>query len=116
MKLNKTTMIALTAATLIPLASQATVMKDSSTDELTKIVYVCENNKTLDVVFVNTDKSSYAIINDMKELIPMQIQKSASGAIYKAINKNYTNELLTKGNTATLMGDNKVILSNCVTE
>ncbi|MCQ9120632.1 c-type lysozyme inhibitor [Rodentibacter pneumotropicus] len=116
MKLNKTNIIALTAAALIPLASQATIMKDSSTDELTKIVYVCEDNKTLDVVFVNTDKSSYAIMNEMNELIPMQIQQSASGAIYKAINKNYTYELLTKGNTATLMGDNKPILSSCVTE
>ncbi|VEH66547.1 putative C-type lysozyme, inhibitor [Rodentibacter pneumotropicus] len=57
MKLNKTNIIALTAAALIPLASQATIMKDSSTDELTKIVYVCEDNKTLDVVFVNTDKA-----------------------------------------------------------
>lgn len=116
MKLNKFFMVGLIATALVPLTSQATIMKESSTDELTKIVYTCENNKTLDVIFVNTEKNAYAIINQMDESIPMQNVKSASGTIYKAINPNYTYELITKGNSASLLGDKKPILSNCVTE
>ena len=114
MKLNKS--LAILALASMPLISQATIMKDSSNDELTKIVYACEKKATLDVVYINTDKGSYAIINQVDEMIPMQNAKSASGAVYKAINPNYNYELITKGKSAQLLVDGKPVLANCMTE
>ena len=82
--------------------------------DIGRYVYTCDDNKTLEVVYVNSGKQSYAIINQMDEMVPLKQVKSASGAIYKALSSNYTDELLTKGDTATLVeGDDKPILSNC---
>ncbi|WP_301099593.1 MliC family protein [Otariodibacter sp.] len=97
------------------MSANATVMTNSSTDELTKIAYACENKDAMEVVFVNTSKDSYAIIVDTDEMIPMKIQKSASGAIYKAISPDYNLALYTKGKEATLMAGNET-LKSCVTE
>ncbi|MDO5055160.1 MAG: c-type lysozyme inhibitor [Pasteurella oralis] len=117
MKLNRATLITtLAVLSFTMISAQATIMEASSKGELTKIVYSCEGKKTLDVIFINTAKDSFAIINQVDEMIPMELVKSASGANYKAINKNYTYELQTKGNQATLLGDNQVIIGNCVTE
>ena len=94
MKLNKTALIAtLATLSLSAISAQATIMEASSKGELAKVVYSCEGKKTLDVIFVNTSKDSFAIINQVDEMIPLEIVKSASGANYKAINKDYTYEL-----------------------
>lgn len=117
MKLNKTALIAILATlSLSAISAQATIMEASSKGELAKVVYSCEGKKTLDVIFVNTSKDSFAIINQVDEMIPLEIVKSASGANYKAINKDYTYELHTKGNKAELIGDGQVIIGGCVTE
>ncbi|WP_435351686.1 c-type lysozyme inhibitor [Morganella morganii] len=83
-------------------------------DEITKVSYACENNQTMEVIYVNTEKDSYAIINQMNEMIPMKIMKMASGANYEAMNKNYTYKLYTKGNNANLFeGNDKAVLTDC---
>ncbi|PJG82628.1 MliC family protein [Caviibacterium pharyngocola] len=115
MKLNKFSMFGLITISLVPLISQAT-QKNYSHDELTKIVYACENNAILDVVYVNTNRGSYAIINQVGEMIPMENVKSASGAVYKSLHPDYTYELVTKGKSAELFADNKSILANCISE
>lgn len=115
MKLNKFSMLGLIAILLVPLISQAK-QKDSLYDELTKIVYACKNNAILDVVYVNTSRGSYAIINQVGEMIPMKNVKSASGAVYKSLHPDYTYELVTKGKFAELFADNKPILANCISE
>ncbi|QGM81180.1 MliC family protein [Otariodibacter oris] len=97
------------------MSANATVMDKSSTDELTKIAYTCGSNDVMEVVFVNTSKDSYAIVVDTDEMIPMKIEKSASGAIYKAINPDYTLALYTKGRDATLMAGDET-LKSCTTE
>lgn len=49
----------------------------------------------MEVLFINTAESSYAVITQMNEMIPMEL-KMASGANYQAINKDYTYKLYTK--------------------
>lgn len=117
MKLNKATLMA-TLGVLAFIASSihATFLASSSKGELTKMLYSCEGKKTLEVIFINTAKDSFAIINQVDEMVPMEIVKSASGAVYKAIKKDYTYELQTKGNQATLFGDGKVVIRECVAE
>lgn len=113
--MNLKTILTATILGFTAIAAQATVMTNSSNDELTKVVYGCKDKQNLDVVFVNTAKGSYAIINQVDELIPMELMKGASGANYKAINPDYQYELYTKGNTAELLGEgNKPILTECV--
>ena len=83
--------------------------------DIGRYVYTCDDNKTLEVVYVNSGKQSYAIINQMDEMIPMELMKMASGTNYQAISKNYTYKLYTKGKTADLVeGDDKPVLSECV--
>lgn len=97
----------------VGILSSSFVMADNA-DEITKISYVCENNKVMDVIYINTAKDSYAIINQMDEMIPMKIMKMASGANYEAMNKNYTYKLYTKGNNAELVeGKDIPVLSDC---
>lgn len=97
----------------VGILSSSFVMADNA-DEITKISYVCENNKVMEVIYVNTAKDSYAIINQMDEMIPMKIMKMASGANYEAMNKNYTYKLYTKGDNADLVeGKDKPVLSDC---
>ncbi|MBI6215776.1 c-type lysozyme inhibitor [Proteus vulgaris] len=97
----------------VGILSSSFVMADN-TDEITKISYVCENNKVMEVIYVNTAKDSYAIINQMDEMIPMKIMKMASGANYEAMNKNYTYKLYTKGDNADLVeGKDTPVLSGC---
>ncbi|WP_100158055.1 c-type lysozyme inhibitor [Proteus columbae] len=97
----------------IGILSSSFAMADNA-DEITKISYVCENNKVMEVIYVNTAKDSYAIIHQMDEMIPMKIMKMASGANYEAINKNYTYKLYTKGDNADLVeGKDKPVLSGC---
>lgn len=97
----------------VGILSSSFVMADNA-DEITKISYVCENNKVMDVIYINTAKDSYAIINQMDEMIPMKIMKMASGANYEAMNKNYTYKLYTKGDNAELVeGKDIPVLSAC---
>lgn len=86
-------------------------------DDITKKSYVCDNNESMEVIYINSDKNSYAVINQVNEMIPMQQMKMASGANYEAIDKNYTYKLYTKGSNADLVEqDDKPILSNCKTD
>jgi membrane-bound inhibitor of C-type lysozyme len=82
----------------------------AATQEISKKAYVCDGNKTMEVVYINTTAgNSYAVINQMDEMIPMQLMKMASGANYEAINKKYT-----KGKKAYLVeGNDRPVLSNC---
>ncbi|MBI6544466.1 c-type lysozyme inhibitor [Proteus vulgaris] len=97
----------------VSLLSASFVMADDG-DEITKVSYACENNQIMEVIYINTAKDSYAIINQMDEMIPMKIMKMASGANYEAMNKNYTYKLYTKGDNADLVeGKDKPVLSGC---
>jgi len=99
MKLLKTTLITTLACALATISPQVS----------------CKDSKNLEVVFINAGNSSYAVINQMDEMIPMELMKMASGTNYQAISKNYTYKLYTKGKTADLVeGDDKPVLSECV--
>lgn len=115
MKLLKTTLITTLACALATISPQVLAKKSKGADEVTKITYSCKGGKNLEVVFINTGNSSYAVINQMDEMIPMELMKMASGTNYQAISKNYTYKLYTKGKTADLVeGDDKPVLSECV--
>lgn len=76
--------------------------------------YACADNQILRVVYVNgADGKSFAVVQQMDEMILMAQEVSASGAIYKAISSDYTYTLLTKGDEATLEDDNGVLLQDC---
>ncbi|WP_144575540.1 MliC family protein [Agrobacterium sp. DE0009] len=78
------------------------------------VSYACANNETMRVVYVNgADGKSFAILLQMDEMIPMAEQRAASGAVYKAINRNYTYVLRTDGNNATLSDSRETLLSGC---
>ncbi|WP_267963654.1 c-type lysozyme inhibitor [Testudinibacter sp. TR-2022] len=90
------------------------VAAGDSPQELNKVLYACRDNKVLEVVYLNTPNNSYAVINQMGEMVPMQSIAMASGANYQAINPDYAYKLYTKGNTADLVGANdSPILSDC---
>ncbi|MGG6206535.1 MliC family protein, partial [Salmonella enterica] len=58
----------------------------SAAEEVAKTIYSCNDNKTMEVVYINTTGgNSYAIINQVNEMIPMRLMKMASGANYEAI-------------------------------
>lgn len=86
-----------------------------SSDTVSQVKYVCADNDVLDVVYVNTAAGgAYAVLQQAGELIPMQIAPTASGANYAAIDSDYTYQLQTKGDSATLVeGDGKPVLSDC---
>lgn len=108
----KQTLLAIAGAALF--ASAANVHAAQLNKEVGRYVYSCDGGKNLEVVYVNAGKKSYAIINQVDEMIPMAQTKSASGANYKALSKNYTYKLYTKGKSATLVEDNdKPVLANC---
>ncbi|EAS3780247.1 c-type lysozyme inhibitor [Salmonella enterica] len=90
----------------------------SAAEEVAKTIYSCNDNKTMEVVYINTTGgNSYAIINQVNEMIPMRLMKMASGANYEAISLDYTYKLYTKGKTADLVeGDDKPVLSNCLSD
>ncbi|MGX2948786.1 c-type lysozyme inhibitor [Frederiksenia canicola] len=111
--MKRSTFLTATTLGLAALTANAT-MQNSTNQDVTKVIYACENNQTLEVVYVNGVKNTYAIISQVDEMIPMELVKTASGEHYKAINPNYTYELSTKGNQASLFGDGKAIISNCV--
>lgn len=68
----------------------SSMVSSAATKEISKTAYVCNGNKTMEVVYINTTAgNSYAVINQMDEMIPMQLMKMASGANYEAINKRY---------------------------
>ncbi|EBO0021068.1 lysozyme inhibitor [Salmonella enterica] len=88
----------------------------SAAEEVAKTIYSCNDNRIMVVVYINTnDGNSYAIINQVNEMIPMRLMKMASGANYEANSQDYTYKLYTKGNTADLVeGNDKPVLSNCL--
>lgn len=98
-------------AALIPAAAMA-----ADSDKISQVKYVCAENEVLDVVYINTAAGgAYAILSQAEELIPMEITPAASGANYKAIDPDYTYQLLTKGDSASLVeADDKPVLSDCM--
>lgn len=94
------------------------VSASAAAEEVAKTIYTCNDNKTMEVVYINTTGgNSYAIINQVNEMIPMRLMKMASGANYEAISQDYTYKLYTKGKTADLVeGDDKPVLSNCLSD
>lgn len=79
-----------------------------------RYVYQCDGGKNLEVVYINAGGKSFAVINQVDEMVPMAQIKSASGANYKAISPNYTYKLYTQGKSADLVESNdKPVLSNC---
>ncbi len=97
-------------AVMVPAAVHA-----GGADSVSQVKYVCADNEVLDVVYINTAAGgAYAVIHQAGELIPMQIAPTASGANYAAIDPDYTYQLQTKGDAATLVeGDDKPVLSDC---
>ncbi|MDO5621748.1 MAG: MliC family protein [Paracoccus sp. (in: a-proteobacteria)] len=90
-------------------------------DELAALNYSCDDNKVLRAVYVNTATgNSYAIIQDMGEMIPMRLVTSASGARYEAISTDYSYQLDSKGMEATVHattdGQEQVVYANCTAE
>lgn len=108
-KINAFLACALSVATF----STATAAEKTT---LESVSYSCANNAVMRVVYVyvhGADGKSFAILQQMDEMIPMEEQRSASGAIYKAIDPNYTYTLITKGKDATLQDSRQTILSEC---
>ncbi|EIE6663390.1 TPA: c-type lysozyme inhibitor [Escherichia coli] len=103
------------SAALALMLSGTCITASAATQEISKIAYVCDENKIMEVVYINTTAgNSYAVINQMDEMIPMQLMKMASGANYEAINKNYSYKLYTKGKNADLVdGNDKPVFRNC---
>lgn len=80
--------------------------------------YACADNKTMQVVYVNTSLgNSWAILLEQDEMIPMQVVPSASGAVYHPISPDYHYELLTKGRNADLTaitdGKEETVKADC---
>lgn len=77
------------------------------------VSYQCAGGQQLRAWF--SPQGDKAAIEQAGEVIMMNQMVSGSGARYSAANRNYTYQLDTKGNTATLYeaGD-KVVLNNCV--
>ena len=110
MNFKKAILATLATATL----SVAAFNAQAAGKEVNKVIYSCDNSKTLQVVYINSGKNSYAVINQMDEMVPMKLMRSASGANYKAISSDYTYKLYTKGKNAELVeGNDKPVLSNC---
>lgn len=81
---------------------------------VSKTYYSCDNQKILEVLYINAPNVNYAVIYQMGEMIPMEIMPMASGANYTTVDKRYGYKLYTKGYTAFLEEDGKTILANCV--
>lgn len=103
------------SAVLALILTSTCMTASAATQEISKKAYVCDGNKTMEVVYINTTAgNSYAVINQMDEMIPMQLMKIASGVNYEAINKNYSYKLYTKEKKADLVeGNDRPVLSNC---
>lgn len=106
----------ITAAALLAVPSLAL-----AADSVDKTIYSCADNATMQVAYVNTDAgNSFAILLEQDELIPMKQVVSASGAVYQAINPDYTYQLLTKGKTADLVavtnGKEETVKKDCTAE
>ncbi|KAA3508482.1 lysozyme [Agrobacterium tumefaciens] len=78
------------------------------------VSYSCANNEVLRVVYVNgADGKSFAILQQMEEMITMAETISASGAVYNAMDPNYSYTLRTKGSNASLEDSRGTILDGC---
>lgn len=114
---KSTAFIATLTSTIM--ASVAFASSDKATQasdrlqEIQQVIYACKDNQNFSTVFVNTAKSSYAIITQQDELISLEIMPMASGANYQAMSPNYTYKLYTKGDNATLEADGKPMFEEC---
>lgn len=112
-RLSAAVAAATTAAALLAAPAFA-----APSDSINGVNYACAGNEVLRVVYVNTAAgNSYAILMQQDEMIPMKLMKSASGANYKAISKDYTYQLWTKGKNADLVtvdgGKEDFVLRDC---
>ncbi|MDO5530336.1 MAG: MliC family protein [Paracoccus sp. (in: a-proteobacteria)] len=74
--------------------------------------YICEGDEYLDVRF--SPDGEYATIDQMDERILMASIPSASGEQFVAVHPDYSYELATKGNHATLYeAGGAVVLDDC---
>lgn len=56
------------------------------TDDIRRVLYACEGDRAMEVVFLNTaGGNGYAFVLADGEMIPMQVAVSASGARYLSI-------------------------------
>lgn len=104
-------------ATIISASFLSTSAWSSSnkSENFINVNYSCANNKTVNAVFINDVKNSYAVIGFNNRMIPMRIIEMASGASYKSEQGKKSLVLHTKGDKAELVKENgDVIFSNCI--
>lgn len=74
--------------TLFLAALSASTTSIAASQEISKSIYTCNDNRVMEVIYVNTEAgNAYAIISQVNEMIPMRLMKMASGANYEAIDK-----------------------------
>ena len=113
MQTLKTVLIApLVIAASVQAAAARVTVADAADWPITP--YTCAANAHLDVRY--SPDGTYATIDQMDERILMKLVPSASGARYRAMDRDYSYELDTKGDDATLYeaGD-RIVLDDCVT-
>ncbi|WBU60175.1 MliC family protein [Paracoccus albus] len=71
--------------------------------EMFTVNYVCPNDASFQVAFINAAEDSFAVMDIGDGLVPMQIAQSGSGARY--LSEDAGLELWTKGSMATVSGD-----------
>lgn len=81
------------SVTLAASLAAAPVLAEGS-DDLRRVLYACEGDMTMEVVFLNTaGGNSYAFVLADGEMIPMRVAVSASGARYLSIEPQPTRQL-----------------------
>lgn len=96
------------AALLLPAAAMAEI----STDVVT---YSCDNQRSLDVAYINAGEDSFAVMSEGGALVVLPIAVSASGARY--LEESRQLEWWTKGDEGflTQLGEPEIPLyQNCV--
>lgn len=77
------------------------------------VTYQCAGGQSITITYTG-DNGDTAVFEDAGESIILEQVPSGSGALYRATDRNYTYELHTKGDTATVYSSpNKVMLRDC---
>lgn len=96
------------------IAVPTATMADETT--VTNCSYACADNEVPHVVYQNgAGGKSFAIVQQLDEMISMVQEVSASGAVHKEVIPNHSYRLLTKGKEASLQDGKGTILSDCST-
>lgn len=81
------------ALSLALTASLAAPVLAEETDDIRRVLYACEDDRVMEVVFLNTaGGNSYAFVLVDGEMIPMQVAVSASGARYLSLEPQPTRQ------------------------